>query len=113
MRERDIFIEVLEGDTADRAAILATACGEDAALRDRVERLLMEHERAATFILDMPPAEGGVTIARPLAEGRGTIIGPYKLLQQIGEGGMGAVFMAEQTEPIHRNIALKVIKAGM
>src|SRR5262249_10648360 len=53
------------------------------------------------------------TRERPIAEGPGTIIGPYKLLQQIGEGGMGVVFMAEQTEPIHRTVALKVIKPGM
>src|SRR5258707_10131175 len=111
MRERDIFIEALEEtDTAKRSAVLAAACGDDLALRQRVERLLEEHERAATFILDSPAAELEGTVTSPISERPGTVIGPYKLLQQIGEGGMGAVFMAEQMEPIQRNDALKVIK---
>ncbi len=57
--------------------------------------------------IDLSPADP------PLAERPGTVIGPYKLLQQIGEGGMGVVFMAEQTEPIQRTVALKIIKPGM
>lgn len=113
MRERDIFIQVLETATSERAAVLSAACGNDQALRERVERLIAEHERAATFILDSPPADLQGTIESPLTERPGTVIGPYKLLQQIGEGGMGAVFMAEQSEPIHRTVALKVIKPGM
>jgi len=53
------------------------------------------------------------TIDQPITEKPGIQIGPYKLLQQIGEGGMGTVFMAEQTQPVQRKVALKVIKAGM
>ena len=53
------------------------------------------------------------TVAEPIREGPGTVIGPYKLLQQIGEGGMGTVFMAEQTQPVQRKVAVKVIKPGM
>src|SRR5262249_31331394 len=63
----------------------------------------------------VPPTEGsaGGTVERPLAEGPGSHIGPYRLLQQVGEGGMGVVFMAEQTEPVQRRVALKIIKPGM
>ncbi len=126
MRERDIFIEALEkGNPSERAALLDEACQSDAELRQRVERLLAEHERQESFILDAPPianspprysGEGlgeGTIDSPPIAEGPGTVIGPYKLLQQIGEGGMGVVFMAEQTQPVHRTVALKIIKPGM
>ena len=123
MRERDIFIEVLErGSPSERAALLDEACQADAKLRGRVERLLAEHERQESFILDTPPAGlDGVPTGRgvsptvdcPITEKPGTIIGPYKLLQQIGEGGMGVVFMAEQSKPIQRTVALKIIKPGM
>ena len=61
-----------------------------------------------------PAAAAGQTeLFEKISEGPGTVIGPYKLLQQIGEGGMGVVFMAEQTEPVQRNVALKIIKPGM
>ena len=123
MRERDIFIEVLElGDPSEQAALLDKACQEDAELRGRVEQLLAEHERQESFILDTPPigcngfpsGDGvGSTVDSPITERPGTIIGPYKLLQQIGEGGMGVVFMAEQTQPLQRTVALKIIKPGM
>src|SRR5207247_9551442 len=57
--------------------------------------------------------KGGPSVDAPTTERPGTVIGPYKLLQQIGEGGMGVVWMAEQTQPVHRKVALKVIKPGM
>src|SRR5262249_41265982 len=61
-----------------------------------------------------PAAAPTITVnSRPLAEGPGTVIGPYKLLEQIGEGGMGVVYMAEQTKPVRRKVALKIIKPGM
>jgi len=114
MRERDIFIEALErDDLAQRAALLDEACHADPELRQRVERLLAEHERQESFILDAPPTGLDATVDRPIAERPGTVIGPYKLLQQIGEGGMGVVFMAEQTEPLQRTVALKIIKPGL
>jgi WD40 repeat protein/serine/threonine protein kinase len=123
MRDRDIFIEVLElSNPFEKAALLDEACHEDAELRERVEQLLADHERQESFILDSPPAgingfstgqEIAPTIDRPITEKPGTIIGPYKLLQQIGEGGMGVVFMAEQTQPLQRTVALKIIKPGM
>ncbi len=114
MNERSIFIAALEkDDPSGQAAYLDQACGADVALRQRVERLLQAH-RAAGGILDRPAAPGPLTEAyRPISEGPGTLIGPYKLLQQIGEGGFGVVFMAEQEKPVRRMVALKIIKPGM
>ena len=90
---------------AERQAFLDGACGDDADLRARVEVLLSAHEEADDF-LEGPAVEGS-------REGPGTSIGPYKLLQEIGEGGMGVVYMAEQSAPVSRKVALKVIKLGM
>jgi WD40 repeat protein/serine/threonine protein kinase len=113
MDEASIFLEALQKPApADRAAYLDEACAGDAELRRSVEMLLKAHAKAGDF-LSKTPADVGPTIDHPLAERPGTVIGPYKLLQQIGEGGMGTVFMAEQTHPVHRKVALKVIKPGM
>src|SRR4030095_14779047 len=110
--KHDIFNAAAElVSDAERQAFLDRACGSDAPLRLEIENLL-ERDREAGSFLESPPAELGVTISRPL-ERSGTKIGPYKLLQQIGEGGMGVVYMAEQTEPIARRVALKIIKPGM
>jgi serine/threonine protein kinase/WD40 repeat protein len=95
----------------ERAAFLDRACGNNPALRAEVDALLRAHERSGD-LLDLPE-NAPATIDVPAPEGPGTIIGPYKLLEQIGEGGMGTVWMAEQKEPIHRRVAVKVIKAGM
>jgi hypothetical protein len=100
----------------ERAAYLDKACGGDAALCGRVEGLLQAHEQAGDFLETPPtglePAQpAGVSI--PLAEKPGDKIGHYKLLQQIGEGGCGVVYMAEQEEPVRRRVALKLIKPGM
>jgi hypothetical protein len=114
MLERDIFIAALErDDPTERAALLEQACHADAELRERVERLLDEHERQESFILDSPPAGFDATVDQPISERAGTVIGKYKLLEQIGEGGFGVVFMAEQERPVTRRVALKVIKPGM
>ena len=104
-------------DPAARGAYLDEACAGDANLRQRVEALLDAHEAAGSF-LESPAAEMrlGATMdqaALPLREAPGAVVGPYKLLQQIGEGGMGVVFLAEQTRPVRRQVALKVIKLGM
>jgi serine/threonine protein kinase/regulator of sirC expression with transglutaminase-like and TPR domain len=108
---RQIFLDAVEKHApGEWPALLDAACGADAALRERVEALLKAHGQY-NELLD---GRGFVaTIERPLSESAGMQIGPYKLLQQIGEGGMGTVFMAEQTEPVQRKVALKVIKAGM
>src|SRR5947208_2202415 len=113
MDEASIFLAALQKPApADRAAYLDGACAGDAELRRSVELLLKAHAQAGDF-LHKTPAEVGPTIDQPLAERPGTVIGPYKLLQQIGEGGMGTVYLAEQTQPVRRQVALKVIKAGM
>jgi len=105
-RVEPLFHAALErGAGAERQAFLDGACGDDADLRARVEVLLSAHEEADDF-LDSPAVEGP-------REGPGTSIGPYKLLQEIGEGGMGVVYMAEQAAPVRRKVALKVIKLGM
>ena len=95
-------------------AYLEGACGGDHALRARIEALLAAHEGSGGA-LDVPPSDlkPATVDERPLSEGPGSVIGPYKLLQQIGEGGMGIVYMAEQQEPVRRKVALKIIKPGM
>jgi len=97
-----------------RQAYLAQICGADLATVERIEALLRAHDDSASF-LEYPPPGIGVspTINQPAQEKPGTQIGPYKLLQQIGEGGMGTVYMAEQKEPVQRKVALKLIKPGM
>src|SRR3954447_8947792 len=115
MQEQTIFTEALEReDPAERAAFLEGACAGDPRLRQRIERLLGQHDHAGSF-LEQPVMSGDATANHqpPITEQPGTVIGQYKLLQQIGEGGMGVVFMAEQSEPIQRTIALKIIKPGM
>ncbi|MGD9632304.1 MAG: protein kinase [Pirellulales bacterium] len=110
-----IFFAALEkASLAERAAFLDEACGGNAALRADVDRMLAVHPRAGGF-LEQPAIAGDVTELHlsSIAERPGTVVGPYKLLQQIGEGGMGVVFMAEQSEPIKRTVALKIIKPGM
>ncbi|MCI0379043.1 MAG: protein kinase, partial [Gemmataceae bacterium] len=119
MRERDIFIEALQKvDPAQRSAYLDVACSGDDVLRQRVLQLLAEHEKNESFLLDAPPPLPAVspisaTIDQHLTVTAGMVIGPYKLIEQIGEGGMGTVWMAQQTEPVKRLVALKLIKAGM
>ncbi len=111
-----IFFAALEKAPDQRAAYLNEACAGDADLRRRIERMLAAQAEAASF-LETPPsaivAIASPTIELPAHEKPGTQIGPYKLLQQIGEGGMGVVYMAEQTQPVQRKVALKVIKPGM
>jgi serine/threonine protein kinase len=110
--EESIFAQALEiTSAAERAAFLDRACGDNQALRAEVEALLRAHEHSGD-LLDLPE-NSAVTTDLPAREGPGTAIGPYKLLEPIGEGGMGTVWMAEQTEPIQRRVAVKVVKEGM
>src|SRR5437879_10763101 len=96
----------------ERDAYLDRACAEDVELRRRVEQLLQARPKVESF-LESPAPHLVATAAEPLTERPGTVIGPYKLLEQIGEGGFGVVFMAEQQQPIRRKVALKVVKPGM
>ncbi len=112
-RVESIFFAALERrDSQEQAAYLDAACGDDKELRSRVERLLNAHPQLGDF-LQGNAAQLEATQNLAHAEGPGTILGRYKLLQQIGEGGFGAVYVAEQLEPIHRRVALKIIKPGM
>jgi WD40 repeat protein/serine/threonine protein kinase len=109
-----IFFAALEKDTAEaRAAYLAEACNGDANLRHCVERLLNAHAKADDIIPAQSPGLPVTVEPAPIAESPGSVIGPYKLLQQLGEGGFGVVFMAEQEQPVRRKVALKIIKPGM
>src|SRR5688572_8143762 len=108
-----LFCAAIEIAAADeRAAYLDKVCGNNAELKRRLEKLIAAHDSAGSF-LDPSSAAAAATMELPLTERPGTVIGPYKLLQQIGEGGMGTVFLAEQMHPVQRKVALKVIKAGM
>jgi eukaryotic-like serine/threonine-protein kinase len=110
-----IFDAAIELPPERRVAYLDTACAGDDSLRQRVEALLRAHELAGTF-MDSPAQPLGREIIRlevSPSEKAGDQIGHYKLLQQIGEGGCGVVYMAEQEQPVKRRVALKVIKLGM
>jgi serine/threonine protein kinase/tetratricopeptide (TPR) repeat protein len=111
---KSIFDAALEiSDAAERRAYLQVECGDDRELRAKVDALLAAYANAESFLESPPPAFVATITERTLTEAPGTVIGPYKLLEQIGEGGFGVVFMAEQTAPVKRKVALKVIKPGM
>ncbi len=123
LREEELFDAACEISAPEqRAAFLDQACAGNAGLRARIEALLAAHKRAGHFPSDhgLPGAANPESSGPPpstteliLTEGAGTRIGRYKLLQRIGEGGCGVVYMAQQEEPVRRRIALKVIKLGM
>jgi serine/threonine protein kinase/Tfp pilus assembly protein PilF len=113
--EKSIFLAALDKEAPqERAAYLEEACAGNARLRAEVEALLAAHARLGA-LPSAPRATGlGVTQDEsPPPEGPGTRIGPYKLLQKLGEGGMGTVYLAEQEEPVKRQVALKILKAGL
>src|SRR6266436_3934050 len=127
-REQSLFEAARElRDHAQRSAFLREACGEDSALRIRIENLLDASEQADKFFAGCAPALRRVSETRQSTETRSSNlasrptpdeklsskIGPYKLLQKIGEGGCGVVYMAEQEKAVRRRVALKIIKLGM
>lgn len=114
-RARAILAKALTQAAGERDAFLEEACGDDPELRREVEELLAAGGRDDPQPGDVPPVGGPV---RPDADDEstgaaGTAIGPYLLIEKIGEGGFGSVWLAEQQEPITRQVALKVIKLGM
>ena len=116
--EETLFARALEMPPVDRAAFLERACGHDSALRDRVTALLAAHDAPTDYFNEIEKAADdaapGTGRVAPLRDGSvDRRIGRYKLLQKIGEGGFGIVYMAEQEEPVRRKVALKIIKPGM
>jgi serine/threonine protein kinase/tetratricopeptide (TPR) repeat protein len=112
MTEREMFEAALDLPSERRPAFLDGICGGDVNLRLRLESLMMKNSLAGSFL------EAPLAVLTPNQDGSvceypGTVIGPYKLLEQIGEGGMGLVFMAEQVQPVRRRVALKILKPGM
>ncbi len=123
-RERELFLGALDQPRPERSVFLAAVCGRDPGLRRRVEGLLREAEEMGEF-LETPAAEissarrpnnseeGDTATVETVAEHEGDLIGRYKLSRKIGEGGCGIVYLAEQQEPVRRQVALKIIKSGM
>src|SRR5262245_48365812 len=112
----DLFLRAADIEPDDqRRAFLDAECKGDMVLRRQVESLLAASERGGDFLVRpaVAVADGPCATAEFHREGPGTVIGPYKLLQVIGEGGMGVVYMAEQSRPVERRVALKIIKPGM
>src|SRR3954454_5634383 len=118
MNEESLFAAALELATpAERRAFLDEACAGDVALRDLVERLLAAHEKSLG-ILDQSAVAGGAAgpsaDVTPVPGLAGSVIaGRYRLIEEIGEGGMGTVWLAEQTQPVRRKVAIKLVRAGM
>jgi serine/threonine protein kinase/WD40 repeat protein len=124
---KEIFLAAAELAPAERAAYLDTACPGDADLRRRVEALLRAHDEPGSFPAELPDKVAAALGVKPskgdeLGETRATLsgdesvgaqVGPYKLLQRLGEGGMGTVYMAEQAQPVRRMVALKIVRTGM
>src|SRR5436190_14012645 len=98
LTEEEIFAAASQKPLTERAEFFDRACAGDASLRAQVEALLAAHDTPDSFLA--VPAEAVATIDRPASERLGMQIGPYKLLQKLGEGGMGTVYLAEQQQPV-------------
>jgi eukaryotic-like serine/threonine-protein kinase len=118
-REEAIFDGALQLPSDKRAAYVEAACGEDQELLRRVQVLLEAHDKAGKFLDPPPPParpagpQGTIVVTPPPSEKPGDVIGRYKIRENLGEGGCGVVYVAEQSEPVRRRVALKVIKLGM
>ena len=111
---KGIFLAALDiADAAERAAFVDHSCGDDPALRQRVDELLRAYGQPDGPLDKLAAALASTQLGEPIREQVGTSIGRYKLMEQIGEGGFGLVFVAEQQQPIRRKVALKIIKPGM
>ena len=112
-KQKSLFLAAIEiSSPEERAVFLDEHCGQNEALRVEVSALLQAHEGSGD-LLDVPDAPESTQDRTDDCEQLGTKIGRYKLLQKIGEGGFGVVYMAEQQEPVRRKVALKIVKPGM
>src|SRR6476661_863059 len=112
-KAKALFVELVANVPPEQwDARLAELAGGDEDLRQSVKQLLAAHRDSASF-LESPAQALGLAVDEPVGEGPGTVIGPYKLLEPIGEGGMGTVWMARQTEPVKRLVAVKLVRPGM
>src|SRR5437868_4732303 len=113
-RIESVFAAALQQPSPqERAAFLTQECADNPVLRDRVEALLKAHDRVGSFLKDPSARPQPTEDYEPITERPGTVIGPYRLMEAIGEGGFGLVFVAEQQQPVRRKVALKIIKPGM
>jgi serine/threonine protein kinase/lipoprotein NlpI len=112
MNEETLFHEALQLSTCQRRVFLSARCEADPDLQQKVEALLDAHDQAGDF-MNGPTRADSIRGSRRFREGPGSRIGPYTLGEQLGEGGFGVVFRAEQQVPVHRQVALKIIKPGM
>src|SRR5262249_31368573 len=113
MSESGIFKAAVKLAPERRQEYLDQACGTNQELRREVESLLRAHDASGSFLEDAPARLRETAPQEQMTEGPGACIGSYKLIELIGEGGMGLVFVAEQHEPVRRKVALKLIKPGM
>jgi serine/threonine protein kinase len=117
IRIRELFAAAAELPAAERLRFLERECGDDARVREQVASLLSALERAGTFLADAPVETASVppqaVASDQASSAAGSAIGPYKLLQLLGEGGFGEVWMAQQESPVRRRVALKILKLGM
>jgi serine/threonine protein kinase len=114
MNEREIFARALDiADPEERGSFLLEACGTDSALCQHLRELLRSQEQLGSFLNEPPDLPSELLAQLSSSANAGARIGPYKLLQPIGEGGMGVVYMAEQDEPVRRKVALKIVKPGL
>src|SRR5262249_21184297 len=113
-KAKTVFLNALEIAAAGpRQAYVEAQCGNDEVLRREVEELLRHHAAQGSFLEGLVEDGADMTALPETPERPGAVIGPYKLIEQIGEGGMGTVWMAHQTAPVKRLVAVKLIKAGM
>jgi eukaryotic-like serine/threonine-protein kinase len=113
MSDSAIFKAAVKLSPERRAAFLDQACASDGELRHEIESLLRAHDAPGGFLGNLSSQSDATEDFEPIPERAGTVIGPYKLMEQIGQGGMGLVFVAEQQHPVRRKVALKIIKPGM